>query len=211
MMCVIGCVAQAKKATNDALALLPSASQTNEGNQIVLIVRHAEKPLAGPELSPLGEQRAKAYVNYFRNYQIDGKPLVIDYLYAARDSKQSERPRLTLEPLAAALGKTIDSRFDDNQTGKITKDIQKLRSDQNLLISWRHSKISNLIRALGANPASLLPNGDWPDEQYSWVIELRFKNGKLTGSRLVEENIVFSQTSATNAPAKLEPKAVPSL
>jgi hypothetical protein len=204
MTCVIGCVAQAKKAANDALAL-PSATRTNDGNQIVLIVRHAEKPLSGPELSPLGEQRAKAYVNYFRNYQVDGKPLVIDYLYAARDSKQSERPRLTLEPLAAAFGKTIDSRFDDNQTGKIIKDIQLKRAGQNLLISWRHSEIPDLIRALGSDPALVFPKGKWPNAQYGWVIELRFKNGKLAGSRLVEENIVFSQTSATNAPANLEP------
>src|ERR1700722_14341307 len=64
---------------------------------VILIIRHAEKTASGDELSPDGYKRADAYVNYFKNYQVDGKPLKIDYLYAAADSKNSKRVRLTVE------------------------------------------------------------------------------------------------------------------
>ena len=199
--CAMGCAEQARSQAPVAPGNA-GATQTAGTNQIVLIVRHAEKPEAGNGLSAEGERRAKAYASYFLNFQIDGKPAVIDYLYAARDSKKSHRPRLTLEPLAAALSKTIDCRFADEETGAIAKDIQQTRAGQTVLISWRHSEIPSLIQALGADPASLLPKGKWPDTQFGWVIELRFAAGKLARSRRVEENLVLSPAGAANPSPK---------
>src|SRR5580698_4075897 len=34
----------------------------------ILIIRHAEKPDAGYELAPAGQERARAYVNYFKTF-----------------------------------------------------------------------------------------------------------------------------------------------
>src|ERR1700722_18983705 len=73
-------------------------------NTVVLIIRHAEKPDSGNTLTPAGEERAKAYVKYFKDYTVEAKPVTLDYLFAAADSKGSMRPRLTLEPLSKATG-----------------------------------------------------------------------------------------------------------
>ena len=91
-------------------------------NTIILVIRHAEKPDSGYELSPAGVARAQPYVNYFKNYTVDGQPLKIDAIFAAADSKNSHRPRLTVTPTAQALGLPIDSSVKD-------KDFQKLADE----------------------------------------------------------------------------------
>ena len=50
-----------------------------------------------------------------------------------------------------------------------------------------------LLRALGANPDSLLPHGKWPDSVYDWVILLSYdKNGSLIpgSSRRINEHLM---------------------
>src|SRR5277367_760252 len=49
---------------------------------VILIIRHAEKPEIGIELSPAGYQRAAAYPAYFRNFKVDSQPVVLDAIYA---------------------------------------------------------------------------------------------------------------------------------
>ena len=70
---------------------------------VILVIRHAEKPAKGNELNADGKARAKAYVNYFQNFRVDGEPLKLDYLLAAADSKESHRARLTIEPTSKKL------------------------------------------------------------------------------------------------------------
>src|SRR5450755_3891243 len=75
-------------------------SQDGLKDTVVLIIRHAEKPDAGPGLSPSGQQRAEAYKDYFQNFAVDSKAMRPDAIFAAKDSKASQRPRLTVEPFA---------------------------------------------------------------------------------------------------------------
>src|SRR5208337_318240 len=105
-------------------------------NAVILVIRHAEKPGAGHELSTMGEARAQAYVNYFKDYQVEGQPLKIDYLFATQDSGSSHRPRLTLEPLAKALGLKIDCRFNDNQFLQLAREVQYHPPGTNIVICW---------------------------------------------------------------------------
>src|SRR5215469_7052414 len=51
-------------------------------NATILIIRHAEEPSKGDGLSSRGTERAQRYVEYFKNFTIDGKPLEIDHLFA---------------------------------------------------------------------------------------------------------------------------------
>src|ERR1700739_189149 len=96
-----------------ALAILSmsatSRAETAAGprNAVVLIIRHAEQPEQGDGLSPAGEARAKDYINVFKSLAIDGRPLKLDYIFAAADSRESRRPRLTVEPTAQALGLAV--------------------------------------------------------------------------------------------------------
>src|SRR5262249_33452034 len=131
-------------------------------NANILIIRHAEEPSKGDGLSSRGTARAQGYVDYFKNFTIDGKPVKIDYLFAASDSSNSRRPRLTLEPIAQALGISTDSQFKSKDFLKLAQKIETLPQGSNVLICWHHSDIPNLIGALGADAEKLLPNGKWP-------------------------------------------------
>lgn len=162
-------------------------------NEVILIIRHAEKPEVGDGLTETGEKRAKAYVDYFKKYKVDGQPLHLDHIFAATDSKKSHRPRLTVEPLATALDQKIDTRFTDKDPAAIAKDLTTHRYGHEILISWRHGEIPALIEALGGDPKGLIPEGKWPDMVYDRVIELHFDaNGKfeVKQSKMVKEHLL---------------------
>ena len=153
-------------------------------NAVILIIRHAEKPDSGIGLSAAGQARAKAYVNYFKNFTntVDGQPLKINYLFAAADSKESHRPRLTITPTSQALGLAVDSRFKDKDFQGLANEIQFRPHGQAILIAWHHGEIPALVRALGADPETVIPKARWPEDVFGWVIELRYD----AGGRLVE-------------------------
>jgi hypothetical protein len=44
-------------------------------NSVIVIIRHAEKPADGDGLAPAGEVRANGYVDYFKNFTLDSKPI----------------------------------------------------------------------------------------------------------------------------------------
>ena len=158
---------------------------------VVLIIRHGEKPDRGSGLSPMGEARTRAYVNYFQKFTVDSKSLRLNYLFSAADSKESRRPRLTLEPLGKALGLKIDSRFRDKHVLELAHEIQNLPPGKNILICWHHGEIPQLLRALGAAPEKLIPNAKWPDDVFGWLIQLHYdENGHLLESKCINENLL---------------------
>ena len=140
----------------------------------ILIIRHAEKPTAGQGLSPEGDARAEAYVRYFQNFRIGSQPLHVDYLVAADDSDHSQRSRLTLEPLGKAIGLKPDLRFQAKRPQDLAKELRSTPRGKHILICWHHREIPDLVAALGADPGRLLPNGEWPAQQFGWVLELRY-------------------------------------
>jgi hypothetical protein len=159
-------------------------------NGVILIIRHAEKPDAGDSLSAAGAARAQAYVNYFKNFTLDGQPLQLDCVFATADSASSRRPRLTLEPLAKTLGLKLDTRFNDSQFPQLAQEILSHPPGTNILICWHHGEIPQLLRALGAEPKKLLPDAKWPDDVYGWLIELRYdESGRLFESQCINENL----------------------
>jgi hypothetical protein len=165
-------------------------------NAVILIIRHAEKPTSGIELSPEGQKRAEAYVGYFQRFAIDGKPVKLDYLFATADSNKSSRPRLTITPLSKALGIEIDSRFTDDNFSKLAQEIQNHPHGRNILICWHHGRIPALLNALGVDPKQLLPNGEWPADVFGWLIQLRYdKNGKLFNARCINEDLMPGDSS----------------
>jgi hypothetical protein len=156
---------------------------------VILVIRHAEKPAKGNELNADGKARAKAYVNYFQNFKVDGEPLKLDYLFAAADSNESHRARLTIEPTSKKLGLAIDRRFENEQFQKLADEILTKPRGKHILICWHHGEIPQLVRALGADSGQLFPKGKWPDEVYDWVIQLRYdSDGRLVEAKRINEN-----------------------
>lgn len=166
-----------------------AATQVGNGksglaNAVVLVIRHAEKPETGTGLTPAGEARAKAYAKYFPSYKFNGKLFHLDYIFATADSKNSFRERLTVEPLAAATKLKLDLRFKNKEYQQLADALRAKSYGKNILICWHHGKIPDLLTALGADAAKLIPGGKWPAETFDWVIQLAYdKNGKIIPSQ----------------------------
>lgn len=155
-------------------------AQDGPKNSVVLIIRHAENGGPGRDLAPRGHERAEAYKDYFLNFTVDSKRREPEVVLTAKDSKQSHRPRLTLEPFAKAAKLKIDSRFGNNQSAELAAALRANHQGKVILISWRHGDIPSLLRALGAKPEELLPRGKWPGAVYDWVILLSYdQDGRL--------------------------------
>jgi hypothetical protein len=172
---------------------LSAVAQDGPKNAVVLIIRHAEDGGTGNALAPRGHERAEAYKNYFLNFTVDSKRLEPAVIFAAKDSKKSHRPRLTVEPFAEAAKLKIDTRFGNNQSADLAADLRANQQGKVILICWRHPYIPALLGALGAEPKTFLPNGKWPGSVYDWVILLSFdQDGRLIpeSSRRINEHLM---------------------
>jgi broad specificity phosphatase PhoE len=160
--------------------ILTADAQEGPKNSVILIIRHAENPANGHGLSPRGEERAKAYINYFQNFTVDSKRLEPNAVLVAADSKHSHRPRLTVQRFAKAANLPIDNRFANKQPADLAAELRANYQEKVILICWHHGQIPALLRALGAAPETLLPDGKWPRDLYDWVIVVSFdENGRV--------------------------------
>lgn len=160
-------------------------------NTNILMIRHAEKPHSGIGLAVAGQERAQAYAIYFQNYSLNSNLVKLDYLFAAADSSESHRPRLTIQPLATAVGLDINDKHKDKDYQKVADDIlQNSKYDQsNILICWHHGEILDLAAALGAKDlpsASNWPTPPWPGKVYGWLLQLCYDdNGNILPSQTI--------------------------
>jgi hypothetical protein len=166
----------------------PCAALTNA---TIVIIRHAEKPDTGFDLAPAGTRRADAYVHFFQSLTLDGHPFKPDHLFCTADSKGSHRPRLTLEPLSRALQLPLDHRFANKDTAEFGRELRSQPHGQNLLICWHHGEIPTLLTALGADPARVLPQAQWPEAVFGWMIELHYDaTGRLQTAQCLPQNLM---------------------
>gem|GEM_PF-1209810 len=156
-------------------------------NATILIIRHGEKPSDGPKLSLAGVERAAAYAPYFESFTTPrGEALTIEHLFAAQSSHESERPVLTVTPLARALKLVIDDSVADGDYKKLADWVLAKDSPSpnpydgsTLLICWHHEHAIPLAEALGI-PKHLTPtfpwpaNGAWPEDVFGWVLMIGY-------------------------------------
>jgi WD40 repeat protein len=164
---------------------------TRQRDLTILIVRHAEKPPSGPDLSPAGVTRAAAYAKYFNPFSAGpDAAFAPDSLIASSPTPASNRPVQTLKPLSAAIGVPIDERFASVDVRDLAETLRSGQRGKHILIAWHHEQIPELIQALGGDPSKVLPGGVWPARVYDWVVELNFdSNGRLMDERKITENL----------------------
>jgi len=142
----------------------------------VLLIRHAEKPPVGSHLSWLGVERAK------RLPQLFGGPDAAPphnlprpaFLFAAHVGKRSNRPVETLVPLSETLQVPINSDFGDYDSKRLARLLLGGEyAGAVVLVSWRHDRLPDLARALGAKP----PYTKWPDPQFDRVWRIDYRDG----------------------------------
>ena len=138
----------------------------------VIIIRHAEKPAQGNDLSLKGKERSAALAPYLMETEqlsVHGAPVAI---YAAASSKtnSSQRSVQTVTPLADQLKLKVKETFEVENYKKM---VDEIKSDptfngRTVLICWEHSAIPEIARAFGA----LQTPSRWPGEAFdrTWLI-----------------------------------------
>ncbi len=168
-------------------------SPNHLADNVVLILRHSEKPASGNGLSSPGQARANAFAPYFAPFcdtPPGMEPFTPTALYAGADSRRSARPRLTLEPLARSLKLPVNATIGTSSSASLVHRLRSTPHGLYPLVSWRHKQLPTLIRAFGADPGALLPGGKWPIDIYHWIILLTFDHaGHLASQHRLRQAI----------------------
>ncbi len=151
------------------------------GIQKIVIIRHAEKPDDGDNLSCKGFNRALALPAVLYNkYKVPSKIFV-----PAIDNKKSTsqlRMIETITPFAIKYGVNIDSKFDVDDVNDLAAALMK--TNGYALVVWEHKKIDNLLKQLGIKDKGM----KWDDNDFDSILIIDFKNGKPVLS-MDKENI----------------------
>jgi hypothetical protein len=152
-------------------AVVTATDHPDGGPSRILLMRHAEKT-GDPEdihLSAEGVKRSARLATYIP--QTFGKP---DFVFAAARSKRSIGSIETVEPLAAAVGKTVQHDIED-------RDFQQLVSEifsnpdyrgKTIVVCWHHKKLPEIAAALGAAPGSY--PSSWSEDVYNLIPDFRY-------------------------------------
>jgi broad specificity phosphatase PhoE len=165
-------------AAGGSIALAQTGASA-EPPKTILLIRHAEKPASGMDLSPAGIERAKMLPKLFGGSGAAAphnlpRP---DLLFAAHVSKNSNRPVETITPLSAALGLPISHEIDDKDYATLAGELLGGKyAGKVVLVAWHHGSLPGLARALGAVP----PYDPWPDTQFDRMWRIDYAGGKAT-------------------------------
>jgi len=144
----------------------------------VMLIRHAEKPASGNDLSAMGWRRAECIRDLFMN----NSTIKPNKIYAQKASKKNEeipdsrRQIETVAPLARALGLTIDNSFTSFELDELSNDIATLSEDQfPVLVSWNHDEIKNFLINFGMK-YQIAPT--YPSKRYDlvWTVDPDLEN-----------------------------------
>lgn len=149
----------------------------------IIIIRHAEKPAEGNELSLKGRQRAAALVPYILETPelLKDVPLVAIYAQGPKKEGSSVRSIQTVKGIAEAAKLTVIDKFTRDDFPAMFAEIRKnpAYDGKTVLICWEHKVIPDIATAFGVEN----PPHRWHGDSYdrTWVItfkgdEVRFQN-----------------------------------
>jgi broad specificity phosphatase PhoE len=144
-----------------------------EPETIILLVRHAERssaPGADPPLSAAGEARARELLHVARGANVKK-------VYAS----EYQRARQTVQPLADAVGLTVDSSFRGPDLAPLVKDILTNHRGQTILIAHHSNTVPELIRLLGGG--EVRPINDAAEFDRLYVVHSRKGDVTVTALR----------------------------
>ena len=182
-------------------------SQQECMNNNIMIIRHAEKPIAGrtegvrvrgdvdeSSLTARGWQRAGALVAFFSNPtspQLSRPDRTIAVRFDLGVTSSSRRSRQTLRPLSEKLGLVCDQRFGEGQEELLVAAVQRLRGTT--LIAWSHGHIPKIATMLA--PGLSVP-AEWPEDRFDlvWVID---RSGRKTTFTQVAQQLLAGDEAET--------------
>ncbi|HVC09096.1 MAG TPA: histidine phosphatase family protein [Elusimicrobiota bacterium] len=191
MAAQLGAAAEAS-AQGQGISTLPPAAASADaaGPAQVIIIRHAEKPAVGNNLSPRGEERAKALVGFFKTNPAVaqfGTPAAIYAMTPKADGKDA-RPLETVEPLANSLGLAVDTNVPKADVAGLAKAVMSdpAGAGKMVLIAWEHHLIPAIAKAFGLTSAP----ETWPDDVFdrAWIIN--FDGGKPVSFKNIPQRLL---------------------
>jgi hypothetical protein len=150
-------------------------AQTTPADLRVVLIRHAEKPKKGDNLTCQGLNRAMQLPALLHaRFGVPSATYIPSM--ALGDSTKHCRMFQTIIPFAVKYNLTLTSKFQENDSTGIAEDI--LQRKGTVLVIWEHKKLVSIARALGINDDRL----HWPDDDYDsiWVISFHGGKAKLT-------------------------------
>ena len=155
---------------------------TQERDQFIMIIRHAEKPLPGHaargitrsgrsdrrSLTVDGWQRAGALTDLLapaRGMPPAGLRRPTAIYASAAEHGRSKRAIETVKPLAERLGLPVVDRYRPGEEAKLVDELVARPGAS--LASWHHKSISKIVEHLGT--VDPLPPAHWPEDRYDMV------------------------------------------
>jgi hypothetical protein len=188
------------------LVLGPAAgSQGATYPRCVLILRHAEKPKGGndPHLTSRGAARAAALPSLFvipPAFPTKPAPFPTpDFLFATKESKNSNRPVETVTPLAKALGDMhIQAKHTKDDFPAVLDAIfgEAKYARKTVLICWRHGRIPKLTRAVvarakNADKLTAQVPTKWDNDVYDRVWQVSFDESGQAAFADLPQRLLF--------------------
>jgi broad specificity phosphatase PhoE len=162
----------------------------------VIIIRHGEKSLTGPDLDPRGYQRAQDLVEFFKTDKAMlqyGTPAAIYAMEPKHEGNPNKTPSSlraveTVQPLANALNLTIrDNAINTDYEAVVSEVMQNPQyNGRMVLICWEHKNIPPMAEAFGATTAP----EKWDKKIFDRVWVLNFKNGRFVSFEDLPENLL---------------------
>lgn len=134
----------------------------------VVLIRHAEKPKKGDDLSCKGVNRSIQLVPVLHSRF--GVPAAI-YAPVASGKGKHSRMQQTVAPFATKYHVAINTDFTVNEVKELAKTVRQQKGT--IFIVWEHNGLSDITRRLGVKGVSL----DWPDEDYDSMWIVSYVNG----------------------------------
>ncbi|PWT74675.1 MAG: histidine phosphatase family protein [Bacteroidetes bacterium] len=153
----------------------------------IILIRHAEKPKKGDNLTCQGFNRSVKLPAIIRErYGVPG------YIYVPSigrgESTKHSRMFQTVLPLAIKYNLAINSQFKVDDSMGLAADILKKKGT--VLVVWQHTAIPRIVNALGIRGTP-----KWPEDDYDsiWTIDFSGSKPKM---KIEKENLTASESCA---------------
>lgn len=174
------------------LACLGWGCPVAAGPAQVILIRHAEKPEEGHDLSLKGRERAAALVPYFQETPevLEFMKPVAIYAQKSTDGHPSRRPVQTVQPLAAALKLPV-RQFGHSDFQDMVKEIRGAAEyeGKTVLICWEHHVITKIANEFGVKDPPDFPSAF----DRTWIIS--FPAGGKPKLRDVPQKLMYGDRS----------------
>ena len=170
----------------------------------VILIRHAEKPPIGNEVSVQGCYRAFLLPQFFSTNPIVNAfgPPVAFYAMAPAKTDGTLRPIQTLVPTVSAMAQRLISPYNKVLAPYVKGEGEALAAEllasvafnqKTVVVAWEHKDLINVAKALGLDAVD--STGKWPSAVYdeAWVLQWD-KEGS------VSLNIIPEQVLSTDNP-----------